>query len=60
MFFLHLLLNCFFLLGEVMGDIAKQLLGVKKTSFEPQHTRNLGNQFRCFSNFDIEHNKNSF
>lgn len=34
-----------------MEDVAKELLGVKKCSFLPRHTRNLSNEFRCFVNY---------
>lgn len=38
-----------------MGDIIAKLygkLGVRKTSFEPQHSKGLGNEFRCYANFE--------
>ncbi|XP_062258546.1 EEF1A lysine methyltransferase 1 isoform X2 [Platichthys flesus] len=37
--------------GAMMENLAKELLGVKKCSFLPQHNRNLSNEFRCFVNY---------
>lgn len=37
--------------GAVMGNLAKDLLGVKMCSFLPKHNRNLSNEFRCFVNY---------
>ncbi|DAA22811.1 EEF1A lysine methyltransferase 1-like [Bos javanicus] len=39
--------------GAVMEEAAAKLLGVKMCKFIPQHTtRTLGNEFRCFVNYD--------
>nr|XP_019956246.1 PREDICTED: protein-lysine N-methyltransferase N6AMT2 isoform X2 [Paralichthys olivaceus]XP_019956247.1 PREDICTED: protein-lysine N-methyltransferase N6AMT2 isoform X2 [Paralichthys olivaceus] len=37
--------------GAMMENLAKELLGVKKCSFLPQHNRNLSNEFCCFVNY---------
>ena len=31
-----------------MEDLAYRLLKVKPLDFIPQHTRNLGNEFKCY------------
>lgn len=36
-----------------MGNLAKRLLDLNETTFKPQHQNNLGNEFSCFSNFEI-------
>ncbi|XP_049634275.1 EEF1A lysine methyltransferase 1 [Suncus etruscus] len=38
--------------GAVMEDEAAKLLGVKMCKFIPKHTRTLGNEFRCYVNYD--------
>lgn len=38
--------------GAVMEDAAAKLLGVKMCKFIPEHTRTLGNEFRCFVNYN--------
>ncbi|XP_020746849.1 EEF1A lysine methyltransferase 1 isoform X1 [Odocoileus virginianus] len=38
--------------GAVMEEAAEKLLGVKMCKFIPEHTRALGNEFRCFVNYD--------
>ncbi|KAF5296166.1 hypothetical protein FQA39_LY12620 [Lamprigera yunnana] len=40
--------------GAVMADLAKRLLAVQQTSFIPEHRNNLGNDFCCFTNFNID------
>ncbi|KAG5889426.1 hypothetical protein JTB14_032760 [Gonioctena quinquepunctata] len=40
--------------GAVMADLAKKLLNLKKSSFEPRHKNNLANEFSCFSNFNMD------
>ncbi|KAB0792329.1 hypothetical protein PPYR_14288 [Photinus pyralis] len=40
--------------GEVMSDLAERLLHVKASSFRPSHRNNLANEFRCYSNFDLD------
>lgn len=37
-----------------MADLAETLLGLKKSSFIPKHKNNLGNEFLCYSNFDLD------
>lgn len=37
--------------GAVMADSAKELLGLLPLEFQPKHSRNLANEFRCFSNY---------
>ncbi|CAL8111624.1 unnamed protein product [Orchesella dallaii] len=39
--------------GAVMEPNAKQLLNLKRTTFVPHHKNNLGNEFACFSNYEI-------
>lgn len=34
-----------------MENVATELLSVKRTSFLPEHKRNLSNDFRCFVNY---------
>ena len=38
--------------GAVMEEEAAKLLGVKMCKFIPRHTRTLGNEFRCYVNYD--------
>ncbi|XP_028353090.1 EEF1A lysine methyltransferase 1 isoform X2 [Physeter macrocephalus] len=38
--------------GAVMEEEAAKLLGVKMCKFIPKHTRTLGNEFRCYVNYD--------
>ncbi|ERE88312.1 EEF1A lysine methyltransferase 1 [Cricetulus griseus] len=38
--------------GAVMEEQATQLLGVKMCKFIPEHSRNLANEFRCYTNYD--------
>ncbi|XP_014244712.1 EEF1A lysine methyltransferase 1 [Cimex lectularius] len=38
--------------GEIMEDLAKRLLQVKKTPFSPEHRHKLGNTFACFTNYN--------
>lgn len=41
-----------FLVGAIMEEQAAQLLGVKMCKFIPEHSRNLANEFRCYTNYD--------
>ena len=34
-----------------MEEQAAQLLGVKMFKFIPEHSRNLANEFRCYTNY---------
>ncbi|XP_054830824.1 EEF1A lysine methyltransferase 1 [Eublepharis macularius] len=38
--------------GVVMEEQAAKYLGVKICKFIPKHTRNLANEFRCYTNYD--------
>ena len=38
--------------GAVMEELAVRLLGVKPCNFQPKHERNLGNDFKCYVNFE--------
>ena len=40
--------------GAVMEDLAKRLLDLKKCQFEPAHRNNLGNEFRCYANYNLD------
>lgn len=40
--------------GSVQRDLASSLLGLKETSYKPQHKNNLGNEFSSFANFDLD------
>ncbi|KAG8185855.1 hypothetical protein JTE90_004397 [Oedothorax gibbosus] len=40
--------------GEVMEESVKELLDLKTCDFVPQHERKLGNEFRCYANFDFD------
>ncbi|XP_035212119.1 EEF1A lysine methyltransferase 1-like [Stegodyphus dumicola] len=40
--------------GAVMEDCAKKLLGVIATNFTPQHKRKLGNEFKCYTNWNFD------
>ncbi|CAH1971223.1 unnamed protein product [Acanthoscelides obtectus] len=40
--------------GAIMTDLAKRLLDLNKTVFEPKHRNNLANEFLCFSNFAFD------
>lgn len=46
-------------LGSIMEEYAMKYLGVKMSTFIPKHTRNLGNEFRCFVNYDSGLNSDS-
>lgn len=40
--------------GSIQRDHAKRYLDLNETNFKPQHRNNLGNEFSCFSNFDVD------
>lgn len=40
--------------GSVQRDYAKKYLDLTESSYKPQHRNNLGNEFSCFSNFDLD------
>ncbi|XP_064472876.1 EEF1A lysine methyltransferase 1-like [Ornithodoros turicata] len=37
--------------GAVMESDVQKFLGLKMAKFSPTHTRNLGNEFKCFTNY---------
>ena len=40
--------------GALMSDLIQECLQLKEClHFEPQHNRKLGNEFKCFSNFEL-------
>ncbi|CAG2108306.1 unnamed protein product [Medioppia subpectinata] len=42
--------------GAVMRDLMHECLELEEClHFEPKHNRNLGNEFKCFSNFRLRH-----
>lgn len=41
--------------GETVEKYIVDLLGLKKCSYKPKHTRNLGNEFTTYSNFNSDH-----
>lgn len=41
--------------GEVVEKYIVEFLGLKKCGYNPEHTRNLGNEFSTFSNFDSDY-----
>ena len=44
--------------GAVMEDLAKRLLGLYIcTEWEPKHKNNLANEFKCFTNYNQEYEK---
>ncbi|GFY71102.1 EEF1A lysine methyltransferase 1 [Trichonephila inaurata madagascariensis] len=47
--------------GAVMEDDAKKLLNLIPCNFKPQHEKKLGNEFKCYANFNLDeiisHNK---
>ena len=45
--------------GALMRDFVKQYLGLEEClHFEPKHNRKLGNDFKCFANFQLRQTKN--
>lgn len=40
--------------GYVVHDWAKRYLNLEICKFEPQHERNLGNEFSSYANFDLD------
>ena len=40
--------------GAVMEDMAKRLLNLNKCTFLPGHRNNLANEFRCYTNYDMD------
>ena len=37
-----------------MEELAGRLLGACLCQFEPRHSNNLANEFRCYANFDLD------
>jgi len=40
--------------GAVMQSMAKKLLNLDQCTYEPKHTKNLANEFRCYTNYDFD------
>lgn len=40
--------------GYAVKEWAKKFLGLDICKFEPQHERNLGNEFASYANFDLD------
>jgi len=40
--------------GAVMEDMAKRLLNLEKCNYVPGHRNNLANEFRCYTNYDMD------
>nr|CAG4645694.1 EOG090X0ABW [Lynceus sp. MCZ IZ 141354] len=40
--------------GAIMEDLAKRLLHLNLCNFLPHHSNNLANDFRCFSNYNLD------
>ena len=40
--------------GAVMEDLLGRLLNLNICQFTPHHRNNLANEFRCYSNYDID------
>nr|QCB92128.1 DNA N6-adenine methyltransferase [Ixodes ricinus] len=40
--------------GAVMEPYAQSLLGLRPCKFKPTHTRKLGNEFKCFANYNMD------
>lgn len=53
-YFLILRSIIFCALGAVMEDMAKRLLNLEKCNFVPGHRNNLANEFRCYTNYDMD------
>ena len=49
-----LVLSFFIISGQIMQDLAKELLVLRPSKFKPKHTRNLMNEFACFVNYETE------
>ncbi len=43
---------CLHIAGAIMEKLAHKLLGLKTCAFVPTHARNLGNEFRCYANYE--------
>ena len=37
-----------------MEELAGRLLSARICRFEPRHSNNLANEFRCYANFDLD------
>lgn len=40
--------------GAVMEPHAQRLLGLQPCKFKPKHSRSLGNEYKCFTNYDVD------
>lgn len=40
--------------GQVVADWAFKYINLKRCAFEPQHERNLGNEFASYASFELD------
>ncbi|GBN84892.1 EEF1A lysine methyltransferase 1 [Araneus ventricosus] len=40
--------------GAIMEEAVKKLLHLQTCNFKPQHEKKLGNEFKCFANFNVD------
>ncbi|CAL1283543.1 unnamed protein product [Larinioides sclopetarius] len=40
--------------GAIMEEVVKKLLHLQTCDFKPQHEKKLGNEFKCFANFNLD------
>ncbi|KAF8778302.1 EEF1A lysine methyltransferase 1 like protein [Argiope bruennichi] len=40
--------------GAIMEEAAKKLLNLQTCNFKPQHEKKLGNEFKCYANFNLD------
>lgn len=40
--------------GAIMENLALQLLNLRVCQFQPKHAKNLGNEFRCYANYELD------
>ncbi|MFH4983086.1 hypothetical protein AB6A40_009795 [Gnathostoma spinigerum] len=40
--------------GAILADLVKRLLGCHECKFQPEHRSKLGNEFRCYVNYDAK------
>ena len=42
--------------GQLMKDLLEKCLNLKQCfNFEPKHERNLANEFRCYTNYEMKY-----
>ena len=39
-----------------MQSMAKKLLNLDQCAYQPKHTNNLANEFKCYANYNLDHN----